>query len=171
MRGAAWSVPVVAVAATAPAFAASMARTTITPAQPVKWSNSNEKHVSWDIKLENGPVAIQTISITFTYVPKSGGPFDFFEIYGYPPTPTPRDLTWTNQGVVTPATGQVTTSHGTIAAGATYLLHTDFAGGDNAAGNVTAQFTITYAGVAGSYTQTFGPTDWGSGSQHTHPLT
>lgn len=171
VRGAAWSLPVVAVAATAPAFAASTARTTITPAQPVKWSNGNEKHVSWDIAFANGPVAIDTVTITFTYAPTSAGPFTSFEIYGYPPTPTPRDLAWTYPPITSPTSVLTVTHVADIAGGATYLLHTDFAGGDNAAGKVTAQFDITYVGVSGVFSQTFGPTSWGSGSQHVHPLT
>lgn len=168
VRGAAWSVPVVAVAATAPAYAASGASSTLLGGAAVKWSNGNEKHVSWDLVLTNGPVAIETVSILFTYAPTSTGPFTSFQIYGYSATTGPRDLTWLPQPF-TPPTSTVTATHGTIPAGSTTNIHTDFAGGDNAAGTVQATATITYVGTTGSSTQTLGPLSWGSGSEHVHP--
>ena len=174
VRGVAWSVPVVAVAATAPAFAASRRRTIITPGAPTKWGTGNEKHVQWDMLIDNGPVAIQSISITFTYAPTSAGPFTQFEIYGYPPSPTPRDYLWTYLPITAPTT-TLTVTHGTIAANTTYNLHTDFGGGDNAAGTVQADFVIVYAQGAGTdSSQAFGPITWESSKsdkQHSHPLT
>lgn len=169
VRTAAWSVPVVAVAAAAPAFAASGASSTLVGGAAVKWSNGNEKHVSWDLTLTNGPVAIDTITITFTYVPTSGGPFTSFEVYGYAATTGPRDTTWTSPPIVTP-TATITATHlNDIPASTTTNIHTDFAGGDNAAGTVTATAVITYVGSATTETKTLGPLSWGSGSIHTHP--
>lgn len=168
VRGAAWSVPVIAVATAAPAFAASGATSTLTGGQPVKWSNGNEKHVSWDLILTNGPVPIQSISLSFSYAPTSTGPFTSFEVYGYSSTTGPRDLTWTPQRF-TPPTSTVTATHSTIPASTTTNIHTDFAGGDNAAGTVQVSATITYAGIAGSFVQTIGPVSWSSGSVHVHP--
>jgi hypothetical protein len=168
VRGAAWSVPVVAVAATAPAYAASGATSTLSSGAAVKWSNGNEKHVSWDLVLTNGPVAIESISLTFSYAPTSTGPFTSFQIYGYSSTSGPRDLTWAPVPF-TPPTSTVTATHGTIAAGSTTNIHTDFAGGDNAAGTVQATATITYVGTPGTFSQALGPLSWGSGSEHVHP--
>jgi len=171
VRGAAWSVPVVAIAATAPAFAASTATTGFTGVAGTaeKWSNGNEKHVSWDLNFTNGPVAIDTITITFTYAPTSGGPFESFEIYGYAATTGPRDATWTYPAITVPTSTLTATHLNDIPANSTYRLHTDFAGGDNAAGTVMATAVITYVGSPNTVTQTVGPISWGSGSKHTHP--
>lgn len=169
VRTAAWSVPVVAVAAAAPAFAASGASSTLVGGAAVKWSNGNEKHVSWDLTLTNGAVAIDTITITFSYAPTSTGPFTSFEIYGFSATTGPRDTTWTYPPIGAP-TSTVTATHANdIAAGSTTNIHTDFAGGDNAAGTVTATAVITYVGSATTETKTLGPLTWGSGSIHAHP--
>ncbi len=171
VRSAAWSVPVVSLAATAPAFAASKkASSGLTSTSTAeKWSNGNEKHVSWDLTLTNGDVAITSISIVFSYAPNSGSQnFTAFEIYGYTPPVGPRDSGWTGSGSFAP-TASVTSVHGAIAANSTTYLHTDFAGGDNAAGTVKGVATVTYAdGTTVPYT--LGPVAWGSGSQHTHPL-
>lgn len=169
VRGAAWSVPVVSLAVAAPAFAASGATSTLSSGgQAVKWSDSKTKHVSWDLVLTNGPVPIDTITITFSYAPNSTGPFTSFEIYGYAPS-APRDTSWTSPPI-TVATSTITATHlADIAAGSTTNIHTDFAGGDNAAGTVKATATITYVGVPGSFSQTVGPLSWGSGNQHVHP--
>ena len=165
VRGAAWSVPVVAVAATAPAYAASGATSTLSGGAAVKWSNGNEKHVSWDLVLTNGPVPIETISIEFTYTPNSGGPFTTFEVYGFSSS-GPRDTTWVPSVV---GGGKVTATHLGLAAGSITNIHTDFAGGDNANGTVTAIATITYVGVSGASTQTATRVGWDSGSIHVHP--
>lgn len=171
VRSAAWSVPVIAVAATAPAFAASTATTGFTgvAGTAVKWSNGNEKHVSWDLQFTNGAVAIDEIQITFTYNPTSAGPFTSFEIYGYPATSGPRDTTWTYPPITVPTSTLTATHTQDIAANTTYRLHTDFAGGDNAAGTVQATAQIKYVGSSTFVPLTVGPISWGSGSQHTHP--
>ena len=171
VRSAAWSVPVVALAATAPAFAASTATTGFTGVVGTaeKWSNGNEKHVSWDLQFTNGPVAIDELRITFTYAPTSTGPFTSFEIYGYAATSGPRDLTWTYPAITTPTSTLTATHLPDIAANTTYRLHTDFAGGDNAAGTVQATAQIKYVGSTTFVSQTVGPITWDSGKQHTHP--
>ena len=169
VRGAAWSVPVVAIAATAPAYAASGATSTLSGGAAVKWSNGNEKHVSWDLFLTNGPVPIDTVAITFTYTPTSTGPFTSFEIYGYSAS-GPRDTSWTSPPITT-ATSTLTATHqNDIPASSTTNIHTDFAGGDNAAGTVEATAVITYVGTTFTSTQTVGPLSWGSGSMHVHPV-
>src|SRR5687767_15163185 len=86
VRAAAWTVPVVSVAAAAPAFAASLVASSTfgQVSDPVKWGIGNDKHVSWDLRLVNGPVAISSISITFTYAPVNGSAnFTAFDVYGY----------------------------------------------------------------------------------------
>jgi len=169
VRTAAWSVPVVAVAAAAPAFAVSGASSTLVGGAAVKWSNGNEKHVSWDLTLTNGSTAIDTITITFSYAPTSTGPFTSFEIYGFSATTGPRDTTWTFPPIGAPTSTITATHTNDIAASSVINIHTDFAGGDNAAGTVTATAVITYVGVPGTDTKTLGPLSWGSGSQHVHP--
>ncbi|RYB92384.1 hypothetical protein EUA06_05350 [Nocardioides glacieisoli] len=171
VRSAAWSVPVVALAATAPAFAASTATTGFTGVVGTaeKWSNGNEKHVSWDLQFTNGPVAIDEIRITFTYTPTSGGPFESFEIYGYAATTGARDTTWTYPAITVPTSTLTATHLNDIPANSTYRLHTDFAGGDNAAGTVQATAQIKYVGSTTFVPQTVGPLNWGSGSKHVHP--
>ena len=160
----------IAVATAAPAFAASGATSTLTGGQPVKWSNGNEKHVSWDLILTNGPVPIETITITFTYTPNSGGPFTTFEVYGFSDA-GPRDTTWVTSAIVGGATtASVAATHATILAGTTINIHTDFAGGDNSNGTVTAAARITYVGGPDSSTQTVTRVGWDPGSVHVHPL-
>lgn len=168
VRTAAWSVPVVAVAAAAPAFAVSGASSTLVGGAAVKWSNGNEKHVSWDLTLTNGPTAIDTITITFSYAPTSTGPFTTFTIYGYSAT-GPRDTTWVSPPIGAPTSTITATHTNDIPASSTINIHTDFAGGDNAAGTVTATAVIKYVGIAATDTKTLGPLSWGSGSQHVHP--
>src|SRR5688500_2682096 len=90
VRGAAWSVPVVSLAAAAPAFAASGTTSLTSNGGAVKWGTGPTKHVSWDLTLINGAVAIDTVSITFTYTPNGGGKFTSFAVFGYAPT----DNTW-----------------------------------------------------------------------------
>ena len=171
VRGAAWSIPVVALAATAPAFAASTATTGFTGVVGTaeKWSNGNEKHVSWDLQFTNGPVAIDELRITFTYAPTSTGPFTSFEIYGYAATTGSRDLTWTYPAITAPTSTLTATHLADIPANTTYRLHTDFAGGDNAAGTVQATAQIKYVGSTTFVSQMVGPITWDSGKQHTHP--
>lgn len=171
VRGVAWGVPVVAMAAAAPAFASSFASSGFggITGTAEKWSNGNEKHVSWDLLLTNGPVAIDEIRVTFTYVPTSAGPFTSFEIYGYAATTGARDSSWTYPPITAPTSTLTATHLLVIPANSTYRIHTDFAGGDNAAGTVTAMAEITYVGSPTIVYQTVGPITWGSGKQHTHP--
>ena len=171
VRSAAWSVPVVSLAAMAPAFAASVASSKlVSTSQPEKWGTGSEKHVSWDLTLTNGTIDITSISILFTYAPTSGaGNFTFFEVYSYVPVTGPRDKTWTGGGTFA-GTASVTSTHGFIAGNSTTYIHTDFAGADNSAGTVNATYTISYANGYTAPAQTLGPITWGAGSQHTHPL-
>lgn len=166
VRSAAWSVPVISVAATAPAFAASAAgSTTLRWNTPVKWSEQSTKHVSWDLALDNGAVEIDSVSIVFTYVPTGGGTFNAatFEIREFGKIP---DVSWTK----TPTSGvtpTITASRSAnIAANSTYRLHVDFAGNDNSAGHVSASVTVTYVGGS---TKSFGSGNiaWASGVAHT----
>lgn len=167
VRTAAWSVPVISVAATAPAFAASPAgASTWTWNTPVKWSEQNTKHVSWDFRLVNGSVAINEISIAFTYVPNGGGTFEAstFEIRQFNVIP---DASWTKS----PSSGPTATISGTrttdIAAGTTTNIHVDFAGADNSAGTVSATATITYVGSTVTRQLATGNVAWASGTAHT----
>ena len=163
VRGAAWSVPVVAIAATAPAFAASLAASTMTATTPDKWGNAGYFHVSWDLSLKNGPVAIQSLSLTFTYVPNGGGTFETFLIYGY----NPSDNSWVPSAATTVAPYTVSATHGSIAANAVANIHVDFAGAENSSGAVSAVATILYVNGATS-SPTVGPVSWRPGSQHAH---
>lgn len=165
IRTAAWTVPVISVAATAPAFAASpAASTTLSWNTPVKWSEQSTKHVSWDLTLQNGPVAISEVSIVFTYVPTGGGTFDAstFVIRRFNIIPDP---TWTKTpsiGVTPTITARRTDD---IAANTTTNLHVDFAGNDNSAGTVSATVTITYVDGT-TATPSSGIVSWVSGSAH-----
>lgn len=169
VRTAAWTVPIVSIAAAAPAFAASGATSTWTWGSAEKWSQKSEKHVSWDLTLTNGPVAIDTIAITFTYVPKNDRPVTDFEIYGYSETSS-RDTSWAYPPIVVP-TPTITATHlNDIAAGSTTTIHTDFTSSSNGDGTVSATALITYADKPPvTATQTLGPSSWGSGSSHVHP--
>lgn len=168
VRGAAWSVPVISVAAVAPAFAASTRpkSTFSAPIAPVKWGSGGPiKHVSWDLTLVVGPVAIETMTIKFTYVPNGGGSFTAFQIYGFSPA---VDNTWTYPPLPVGGSPTVTASHGSYAAGNTpYLIHTDFAGADASGGKVTAVATIKYVGVTTPVTQSLTDVQWGQGNPHT----
>lgn len=166
---AAWAVPIVSTAVAAPAMAASTGTTTLSGVvgTAVKWGNGSDKHVAWDLSLVNGPVAIDEVRITFTYTPTSTGPFTQFEIYGYAAAGV-RDTSWTYPAITAPTSVLEATHLTDIPANSTYLIHTDFAGGDNAAGKVFASAAITYVGSTGTVTQTVGPITWGSGSQHVH---
>ncbi len=167
VRGAAWSVPVVSLAAMAPAFAASGGTSSLAGASADKWSDGPIKHVSWDLTLTNGPVAIQSISILYTYVQNGGGAFNFtaFEVYGY----LPRDNSWVFAPIPSGGAASVVASHGTIAANSTTRIHSDVLGTDNSSGNVSATATIQYVGSTSTVQVSVGPVGWGSGSQHSHP--
>ncbi len=168
IRTAAWSVPVISVAATAPAFAASpLGRTSFTwTMSPNKWSDANIKHVSWDLTIVNGPVAIDTISITFTYNNGGGGSFNAQSFVIRRLGLAADGANWSK----TPATGTTPTITATrvldIAANTSFPLHVDFAGGDNSAGSVSATATITYVGSPATTTVSTGAVEWVSGSEH-----
>ena len=77
VRAVAWSVPVVSVAATVPAFAASgEGKASGLAGTAVKWGSGSGpsalNHVSWDIRLTNGSKAVDSTTIKFTYIPTSG---------------------------------------------------------------------------------------------------
>lgn len=166
VRGAAWSVPVVSIAAAAPAFASSLTPSSgFSGDSPVKWgSGGPTKHVSWDLTLTVGPVAIETIEIKFTYVPNGGGSFTAFQIYGFSPA---TDNTWSFPPLPGGGSPTVTASHGGYAAGNTpVVIHTDFAGADASGGKVTAVATIKYVGVPGTVTKTLADVPWGQGDPH-----
>ena len=164
VRGAAWSVPVVSIAAAAPAFAAS-GTSSLTGGAAVKWGNGSTKHVSWDLTLTNGAVAIDSVSITFTYTPNGGGTFTSFTINGYAPT----DNTWAFSTIPVGGASSVTATHlDNIAANSTTRIHTDFAGSDNSAGTVSATATITYVGSSTTVQIPLGTVTWGAGSEHVH---
>lgn len=164
VRSVAWSVPVVALAATAPAFAASTASSSLTAGKADKWGNGQVKHVSWDVTLVNGPIEIDKVVITFQYVPQGGGTFSTFTMGGYSPT----DTTWTYVVNTSVSPYTVTATHeDNIPANASRSLHVDFAGQDASSGDVTANATITYVGGTSEPKQ-IGPIGWGPGSQHSH---
>ena len=164
MRGAAWSVPVISIAAAAPAFAAS-GSTTVTGGAAHKWGTGQTKHVSWDLTLVNGPVAIDTISIVFTYAPNGGGIFKTFTIFGF----TPSDNTWTFPAIPAAGSPTVTATHlADIAGGATVHIHTDFAGADASAGTVSAVATIKYVGSSTTVNKPVATVEWGPGDEHIH---
>ena len=167
VRGAAWSVPVVSIAAAAPAFAAS-ASASLTPGPAHKWGKdaNNLWHVSWDFTLTNGAKEIDTISITFKYVPAmEDRGFQTFAIRGY----NPVDTTWTYviHPTATPGEYTVTATHAAnIAAGAVNQIHVDFSGpNSNSAGDISATGTVTYAdGTTSPLTVPAFP--WNPGNEH-----
>lgn len=169
VRSAAWSVPVVAVVATAPAYAASgTARLVPDPGTAVKWGKDAKDlwHISWDLTLTTGAKRVRTVTIVFTYIPTSGRSFDTFEARGF----NPVDLGWkhTIEPVSVPGRYMVSAIHAAeIAALTTHQLHVDFAGlANNSAGTVEAGATITYTDST-SDTVTISPVSWSPGSQHT----
>ena len=164
VRGAAWSVPVVSIAAAAPAFAAS-GTSGLTGGAAVKWGTGSTKHVSWDLTLTNGAVAIDTVSITFTYTPNGGGTFTSFTIFGF----TPTDNTWAFPPIPAAGAASVTATHlADIAANSTTHIHTVFAGSDNSAGSVSAIATIKYVGSTKTVQIPLGSVSWAAGSPHVH---
>jgi hypothetical protein len=165
VRGAAWSVPVVSIAAAAPAFAASGTSSLTAGGAAVKWGTGPVKHVSWDLILTNGAVAIDTVSITFTYTPNGGGTFTSFTIHGY----APADNTWAFPPIPVDGTATVTATHADdIAANSTTRIHTDFAGSDNSAGTVSATATVKYVGSSTTVQVPLGTVAWGAGNEHSH---
>ena len=147
VRSAAWSVPVVAIAATAPAFAASSpARMSFTDT-PVKWGTGNApKHVSWDVVLTNGVTrTITSVALTFTYRRANLDPYQglSFEIYNIDPTLTPSP--WSAPTVSTNGGTASSSSTQSIAPGGSITIHTDFSGSDNSTGDVKVDALITYS--------------------------
>lgn len=150
VRGAVWSVPVVAIAATAPAFAASANATGASASTALKWSGQTDtlKHVSWDLSISTGTRALSSVSVAFTYTPNGGGgagTFTVLEMWTFSPT---LGRQWTVTGI--PAGGSnsatATSPAGTFAANTTHSIHTDFGGTDNSTGTLTASITVTYVG-------------------------
>lgn len=170
VRSAAWSVPVVSLAAMAPAFAASKSFSGLVGGLTAqRYSLNSKRHIAWDLTLTNGADPITSVSIVLTYVPTTGNlVFQAFEVYGYQLVASARDTTW--GGTQTGPTNQVTATHGGIAANSTTLLHTDFTGSDNSPGpgTVTAVATFTYSD--GSTNTATTSVTWGDGAAHTtHP--
>lgn len=163
VRAAAWTMPVVSIAATAPAFALTTT-SSFTSSTPVKWGNGPVKHVSWDLTLTNGAKAIDTVSITFTYTPNGSGSFSTFTIYGY----SPLDMGWTQGPATTVSPFTITATHAVdIAANSVTNIHADFDGADASQGSVSATATIKYVNIAQTVQVPLGTKAWGSGSQHT----
>lgn len=149
VRAAAWSVPVVSIAAAAPAFAASLSRTaTLTSnGSPDKWGTGGDpKNVAWDLTLTNGAVPITSISIVFTYLRANNTAYagTSFTIFDYSSDGT----SWTvlPNPIPNPAgTGVITASASGITALNVVSIHTLFSGQDNSMGRVRAVATINYS--------------------------
>jgi hypothetical protein len=145
VRGAAWSVPVVAIATTAPAFAVSTSSSLTWVNAPVKWGGQGDKkHVSWDLVLTNGTRVIDRVVFTFTYYRANNTAYagEAFSIYNF--APTANTTAWT--GVTVTNAGQVVTAAnaGDVAAYGVVNIHTDFSGDDNSVGSITVSAEITY---------------------------
>ena len=165
VRAGVWSVPVVSIVAVAPAFAASANTTLTAGGSAEKWGTGQTKHVSWDLTLTNGAVAIDTISIAFIYTPSGGGSFTSFTIVGF----TPTDNSWTFPPIPAEGSPTVTATHTTgIAANSTIHIHTDFAGSDNSSGTVSAVATVTFVGSPATFQVPAGSVTWSPGSEHSH---
>ena len=173
VRGAAWSVPVIAVAAAAPAFATSgEGKASGLANTAVKWGSGSGpgalNHVSWDIQLSNGGKVIDSTTVKFTYIPTSGAGrgFDAATILGFDPTNTAN---WDKTGITNPVAGQYVISASNTddhAAFSSYSVHVDFYGtANNSAGTVEAVVTFTYKDTTTS-TVTIPQVSWKPGSQH-----
>lgn len=153
VRGAAWSVPVVAVAAVAPAYAASQnAFVSSTADTAYKWSEGDSKdapkHVSWDFTLRTGGREVSQVSVAFTYAPNGGGgsgTFTALDIYIHSPL-VETVSAWNITGVPPASNSATATRAGILATNTTYSIHTDFMGSDNSTGTLTATITVTYVG-------------------------
>lgn len=171
VRSAAWSVPVVSLAAMAPAFAASTSAK-VTGGVAVKWGGQGPKHVEWDLKLVT-IAAVSNISIAFTYYPNGGGgtaTFTALKIYSFSSV---VDNNWSVPPIPAGGSNSATVSYGPttggsiIGANTTTDIHTDFTGTDNSTGTVTALVTVTYTSGT-TETLPIITADWGQGSPHTH---
>lgn len=166
VHGAAWSLPVVAFASTAPAFAASMDAAAASASSAVKWGPGSNKHVSWDLTLVTGGRAVSSATIVFVYVPNGGGgagTFSALDIYTFLPT---SDAGWVVTGI--PGGGFTNTATAThnqsvIPANTTSTIHTDFSGSDNSSGSLTATITVAYVG-GGTQTLPAISTPWSQAS-------
>ena len=162
IRGAAWSVPVVSIAAVAPAFAASVDASGASASPALKWGPGSNKHVSWDLTLTTCGRAVSSVVIEFAYAPNGGGDagtFSALEIYTFSPG---VDNGWVVSGI--PAgglTNTATATHGQsiIPANTTSTIHTDFSGSDNSIGALAATITVTYVGGGTQTLQTLS-TPW-----------
>ena len=152
-------------AAVAPAFAVSAKATLTSGGFAEKWGTGQTKHVSWDLILTNGAVAIDTISIAFTYAPSGGGSFTSFTIFGF----IPADNSWTFPPIPAEGSPTVTATHTTdIAANSTINIHTDFAGSDNSFGTISAIATVTFADSPATFLVPAGSVSWSPGDEHSH---
>ena len=144
---AAWSVPVVSIAAAVPAFAASTNASGASGSAALKWSGDDGfKHVSWDLSLRSGTRALSSVVIAFTYAPNGGGgsgTFTGLDIYTFLPA---VDNGWVVTGIPANGSNTATATHNqtVILANTTSLIHTDFKGQDNSSGTVGATVTVTY---------------------------
>ena len=145
VHGMAWSVPVVAVTASVPAFAASLGARLTYVDPPVKWGGQGDpKHVSWDLVLTNGLRVIDSVVMTFTYRRANGDAYAGvnFEIYNF--TLSANMTPWTSIAVTNGGQVATATNEGNIPAGGVINIHTDFSGSDNSIGTVNASAVITY---------------------------
>ena len=149
VRGAAWSVPVVAVAATAPAFAASLAKAGLTSlGTPVKWGNGTDpKHISWDVALTNSSaLAISNVTLTFAYRRANLDPYEGLTFVIRNIAPSANTTAWTAPVVSTGGGTATSSNSGAIPPGGVITIHTDFSGNDNSTGDVKVDAVITYVG-------------------------
>ena len=145
MRGAAWSVPVVAVAVSAPAFAASTGSKLTWVYAPVKWGGQGGPfRVSWDLVLTNGSRVIDKVVFTFTYYRANGSAYAglTFVIYNF--SPSAPTTTWTSIAVTNGGQVATATNEDDVPAGGVLNIHTDFSGSDNSVGDVEVSAAITY---------------------------
>lgn len=170
VRAAAWTVPVVSIAAAAPAYALTTAATLVAGTADKWGKDAYERwHVSWDLQLTKSTVDIDSVTITVTYAPsmKDRG-FDTVDVLGF----TPLDAGWVVTGTTANAvTGEytVTATHdANILAGNAVNIHFDFAGlNSNSAGDIWARGTVTYVGGGTSPLSAL-PQSWSPRPEHSH---
>ena len=155
VRSAAWSVPVVAIAATAPAFAASTNARLASANTPVKWGTGNDpKHISWDLTLTNAStLSIVSVTLTFTYRRANLDPYAGLTFAIYNIAPSANTTAWGTPTISTTGGTATVTNNGTIPGGQLITIHTDFSGNDNSTGDVRVDAVITYAGGTTSTAQ------------------
>lgn len=170
VRAAAWTVPVVSIAAAAPAYALTTTGVVGSVAgSAVSYNDtSSRRHVAWDLSLTNGAVAITSITIRLNYNAVSGNlNFGAFHVYGYTTPGALKDNGW--QTILT-GSGTVTFTHGPLPARATTFIHTDYRASNNssALGSIAAAITLDYADGTSS-TSNIGATWVEALDGHTHP--